>query len=367
MNEETQKFVPGLELSKLYYQKEIKPILDKNFPDLKYSAGLLGWGSEVLGYDTPISRDHHWGPRVLIFLSEKDFSASKEKISEALSENLPYKFLGYSTNFSKAEENGVRHPIDITSGSVNHMVNFFTTKSFFEMRLKFDPFQDISVIDWLTFPQQRLLEIVSGEIFHDGLDELNKMMEKFSFYPNDVWLYLLASQWTKISQEEAFVGRCGDVGDELGSQIVAARIVRELMKLCFLLEKKYAPYSKWFGTGFAKLNSAKELSPILRKVLLSESWKEREKFLSEAYEKVAELHNSQNITEPLPAKVSSYHGRPYLVIHADQFAEAVRSKIKDEDVKAIKTNIGSVDQFMDSTDVLSYPQIFKKLKIWSDD
>lgn len=361
------KFIPGLKLSHQFYEEAVRPILDRNFPDLKYSAGLLGWGSEVLGYDTPISRDHHWGPRVIIFLAEKDFLVSKEKISKVLSENLPYKFLGYSTNFSKAEENGVRHPIDISSGPVNHMVNFFTTQSFFEMRLKFDPFREISVIDWLTFPQQRLLEIVSGEIFHDGLDELNKMMEKFSFYPHDVWLYLVASQWTKISQEEAFVGRCGDVGDELGSQIVAARIVRELMKLCFLLEKKYAPYSKWFGTAFAKLNCAKELSPILKKVLLSESWKEREKFLSEAYEKVAELHNSQNITEPLPTKVSLYHGRPYLVIHADQFAEAVRSKIKDEDVKAIKTNIGSVDQFMDSTDVLSYPQIFKKLKIWSDD
>lgn len=367
MSEESQKFIPGLELGKLFYQKEVKPILDKNFPNLKYSAALFGWGSETLGYDTPISRDHHWGPKVFIFLSKADYPQFKEEVKKSLSENLPYKFLGYSTNFSESESNGIRHSIDISSGPVNHMVSIFTTKSFFEMRLKFDPFQKISVIDWLTFPQQRLLEMVSGEVFYDGLDELNKIREKFSFYPNDVWLYLLASQWTKISQEEAFVGRCGDVGDELGSQIVAARIVRELMKLCFLLEKKYAPYSKWLGTAFAKLNSAKELSPILRKVLLTETWKEREKFLSEAYEKVAELHNSQNITEPLPTKVSSYHGRPYLVIHADKFAEAVKAKIKDEDVKAIKTNIGSVDQFMDSTDVLSYPQIFKKLKIWSDE
>ena len=209
----SQKFIPGRELSKLFYQKEIKPILDKHFPDLKYSAALFGWGSETLGYDTPISRDHHCGPRVLIFLSETDHPVFKEKIDKALSENLPYEFLCYSTNFSKAEANGVRHPIAFTSGPVNHMVNIFTTKSFFEMRLNFDPFQEISVIDWLTFPQQRLLEMVSGEVFHDGLEELNKIREKFSFYPNDVWLYMLSSQCTKISQEEAFFGRCGDVGD----------------------------------------------------------------------------------------------------------------------------------------------------------
>ena len=98
--------------------------------------------------------------------------------------------------------------------------------------------------------------------------------------------------------------------------------------------------------------------------MLSASWKEREKFLSEAYEKVATLYNSQKITEPLPAKVSAYYDRPYLVIHADKFAEAIKNKIEDKDVKAIKTNIGSVNQFIDSTDALSYPKILKKLKVW---
>jgi len=29
---------------------------------------------------------------------------------------------------------------------------------------------------------------------------------KFSYYPDDVWLYLLACQWKKISDEEVFVG-----------------------------------------------------------------------------------------------------------------------------------------------------------------
>ena len=108
----------------------------KHFPDLKYSAALFGWGSETLGYDTQF-RGIIIGARVLIFLSETDHPVFKEKIDKALSENLPYEFLGYSTNFSKAEANGVRHPIAVTSGPVNHMVNIFTTKSFFEMRLNF--------------------------------------------------------------------------------------------------------------------------------------------------------------------------------------------------------------------------------------
>jgi hypothetical protein len=104
MNDD-QKFIPGLQLSELFYRDVIAPILKTHFPVLNYSAGLLGWGSEVLGYDTPISRDHHWGPRVLLFLSETDFEISREKISRVLSENLPYRFMGYSTHFGIPEAN----------------------------------------------------------------------------------------------------------------------------------------------------------------------------------------------------------------------------------------------------------------------
>jgi len=56
------KFVPGLKLSKLFYKSKVKPILSSAFPRVPHSAALIGWGSEVLGFDTHVSRDHHWGP-----------------------------------------------------------------------------------------------------------------------------------------------------------------------------------------------------------------------------------------------------------------------------------------------------------------
>src|SRR5204863_4867462 len=138
--------------------------------------------------------------------------------------------------------------------------------------------------------------------------------ERFAYYPRDVWLYLLAAQWKRISQEEAFMGRCGDVGDELGSRIVAARLVRDLIRLCFLMERQYAPYSKWFGTAFSRLRCAAELNPIFQEVLLSKNWKEREAQLSSAYQIVARMHNALGITRPLDTGVSYYYNRPYLVI-----------------------------------------------------
>ena len=94
------------------------------------------------------------------------------------------------------------------------------------------------------------------EVFHDGLDELESVRRKFHYYPRDVWLYQLAAQWIKIFEDREFVSRCGDVGDELGSMIIAARQVKNLMRLCFLMERKYAPYTKWFGTAFSRLAGA---------------------------------------------------------------------------------------------------------------
>ena len=128
------------------------------------------------------------------------------------------------------------------------------------------------------------------------------------------------------------------------------------------MERKYAPYSKWFGTAFSRLTIAEKLAPILRKVLLSESWKEREQNLSQAYEMVAEKHNTLGITDPLPTKVKEYYGRPYLAIGAEAFAQAIRTKITDPEVLAVKPNIGSVDQFIDSTDILEKPEMLKIFK-----
>jgi len=361
------KFIAGLKLCELFYQREIRPILSNELPNLSYSVALLGWGSEVLGFDTPMSRDHHWGPRLLLFLNQNDYSKLKDKITHTLSDRLPYEFLGYSTNYSVPDANRVRHALKIKHGPVNHMVQIFTLQSFFEARLGFDPTKKIEVTDWLTCPQQRLLEVVSGKVYHDGLSELRKVRKKLKFYPRDVWLYILAAQWAKISQEEAFVGRTGDIGDELGSKLLAARMVREIMKLAFLMEKQYAPYSKWLGTAFVRLKISTKLKPVLEEVLLAKKWKRRESTLAQAWSIVAKQHNALGITKPLPTKVTQYYGRPYFVIHGDSFAGAIREAIRDPKVKRLTANIGSIDQFIDSHDVIQQPSVGRRLGVVYED
>ena len=124
-----------------------------------------------------------------------------------------------------------------------------TLAGFFRHYIEFDISAEIEPTDWLTFGEQKLRTITAGEVFHDDLG-LEAIRTRFAYYPRDVWLYMLASGWQRIGQEEHLMWRAGYVGDEIGSTIIAGRLVRDLMRLCFLMERQYAPYPKWFGTAF---------------------------------------------------------------------------------------------------------------------
>ena len=353
-------FIPGLRLSRSFYLEAVKLVLDASFPDLQFSAALIGSGSEVLGFDAEMSTDHHWGPRVMLFLEEGDYQQYHKAIHEALRNELPTRFHGYSTNFTvpNAADNNVQLLKEVDHGPINHRVEILTIRGFFRGDLNFDIEESIEPADWLTFPSQKLRSITAGAVFHDGIG-LQAARDRFRYYPHDVWLYLLACGWNRIGQEEHLMGRAGMVDDEIGSAIIGSRLVRDVMLLCFLMEKQYAPYAKWFGKAFTQLKCAADLSPILGRVLLAEAWQEREKHLAAAYEYVAEMHNRLGITETLPARVSSFFGRPFLVIHlGGDFAEAIRMRVTDPVVRRIAERklIGSIDQISDSTDILSDPR-----------
>jgi len=357
------EFIPGLQLSELFYHNAVRPILDKYFPGLAYSAALIGSGSEVLGFDTPMSSDHHWGPRILLFLNDADYELYQQSIHDTLGDELPFTFRDFPTHFSdpNPNDNGVQLLQETTSRPINHRVETMTIPQFFKGAFALDYAQPIDATDWLTIPSQRLRAFTAGAVFHDDIG-LEVIRQQFHYYPHDVWLYLLAAGWTRIGQEEHFVGRTGYVGDDLGSQVIAARLVRDLMRLCFLMEKQYAPYPKWFGTAFSKLACAQHLTPIFRGVMLAESWREREQSLSQAYEALANMHSALGITAALPTKVSNFWGRPFKVIHAENFADAIKAQIKDEAVKNIPIDIGSIDQFSDSTDLLEHVELRGRLK-----
>ncbi|MCL4250939.1 MAG: DUF4037 domain-containing protein [Anaerolineae bacterium] len=358
-------FIPGRELSRLYFVEAVKPILDEAFPDLRYDATLIDTGSEVLGFDTPVSRDHGWGPRLRLFVSEADQPRVSAAVVACLRDRLPHEFRGYPTSFVKGDD-GSWMPDRRTGGPVDHRVSVTTMQTLLRADLNYawEPDAAISPQDWLTFPQQKLRVLTHGPVYHEGLGEVSAMRDAFHYYPRDVWLYLLAAAWTRIGQEEPFVGRTGQVGDELGSRIIAARLVRDLMMLCFLSERVYAPYAKWFGSAFVQLACASTLAPAFENVLAAHDWQARQAGLAEAFEHVARMHNALELTPLLTAQATPFYSRPFLVIHGDRFAEALVAAIEGEEVRRIADRmlIGALDQWSDSTDVREHSDLRPALR-----
>lgn len=358
-------FVPGLQLNEMFYREAVEPILASAVPELRYSAALIGHGSDVLGFDSERSTDHEWGPRLVVFLTDADHKSLATAISEVLSAKLPVEFRGYSTSFSEPDENRVRVMETGKPGHVHHHIYFQTLAHFTQQYLGFEPYHDLSSIDWLVTDQSALLEVTSGAVYHDGLGELIPLRERLRWYPHDVWLYMLASQWIRLAQEEPFPSRCGEGGDETGSRVNTARLVRDLMKLCLLMERRYAPYSKWFGTAFSRLKCAAELGPILRNALAGESWQARERHLCAGYQVAARMHNEMGVFKPQDIDTMSFHDRPYRILGAGRFAQAVRDEIRDERLRAIYDKvgpIGSINQYADSTDLLMRPDLRNRLR-----
>lgn len=347
-------FIKGRELSRRFYKQAVRPIMLNHFPNISHAAARVGGGSDVLGFDTAMSMDHDWGLRVKLFLREEDRHHAEE-IYNTLAHELPFEFLGLPVNYARHSDGTLNMELTTTKPQ-NIQIPILTVRECIQTHFDHDLNNPFTVIDWLTLSSQTFAEIVYAGVHVDEVGELTAIQEQFAWYPHDVWLYLMASSWARIGQEEHLMPRSGFVGDELGSAVIGSRLVRDMMFLCFLIERRYAPYPKWFGSAFQQLDCALQLTPILREVQQAATWSAREESICQAYTIAAEMHNALKLTDPLPTAPIAFHGRPFRIIGGDKFVDALVAKITDPEVKRIADMgmIGSLDHFSDNTNLRSY-------------
>jgi hypothetical protein len=338
-------FVPGVELSRSFYDEVVASIVG----DRAHAAVLLGYGSDVLGYDTERSTDHGWGPRLQILVADDHAVSDVEALRIVLDRELPETHRGWSVKFGWDDT------------PVQHHVAVVTIGAFFEHWLGFDPRLGLDVLDWIATPSQLLLEMTRGAVFHDDLGEITQVRADLAEYPHEVWLWMLACQWRRIDQEEPFIGRTAEVDDDLGSRVLTARLARDVMALCFLLERVYAPYPKWFGTAFDRLDAAQEVGPALRRALGAGTIADRESAFVEAVEAAARRHNALGVTEPVEPSARQFYARPFRVLGSARFVEACLTHVSDARLCALPL-IGGVDQWSDNTDVRSTPAVFRRAR-----
>ncbi len=236
----------GIEMAKAYYEAYGKPMLENDFPDLLplIAAGLFGEGSECLGYDDGISRDHDFEAGFCLFLPGEDIVDRRRAFElERAYAKLPKEFMGARRSMM-APVGGARRGVIRTS-------EFFINKVG-------SPDGALSLHAWLTLPEQSLLEATNGVVFYDGYGEITAIRQRLARYPEDVRRKKIAGHLLLMAQAGQYnymrLLRHGETG---AAQLAVTEFVRSATRVIFLLNGRYQPYYKW---SFRALRELPKLS-----------------------------------------------------------------------------------------------------------
>ncbi|CAN7378866.1 DUF4037 domain-containing protein [Terrabacter sp. LjRoot27] len=326
----------GAELSRSYSEQVVEPLVRGRWPGMPCAAASLGSGSDVLGLDDAMSRDHDWGLRLNLLVPHDLVPA----VDDHLAEQLPESFAGHPTRFATTWDPTVRHRVQVE-----------TARDLAVSRLGVDPTRDLTVDDWLRLTGQAVLEVTGGEVFVDDAGELDGIRRRLQWYPDDVWRHVVATDWARLAQELPFVGRTGERGDDLGSRVVAARLAGTAMHLGHLLERRWPPYAKWLGTSFTRLPRAGAAGEPLHAALAAGSWREREQGLVAALRVLNRVQGEAGLPT-VADPVEPFWDRPYRGVR-EAVVVVLEQGVEDPAVRALPRGVGSAEQWSDNVDVLT--------------
>lgn len=287
-----KKEISGLELSRCYYETYGKAMLKEQFPEYaeRVAAGLVGHGSECLGFDDMWSKDHDFGPGFCLWLTEEDYEKVGQKMREAY-EALPKAFMGY--------------PARNTSKRGGGRVGVLSIPGFYE--------EFTGNGAWSEMEDEKLAMAVNGAVFDDPLGEFSAIREQLqNGMPFAVWKRRLANAVALTAQAGQYnYGRCKKRNDIVAANLALDEFVREGMRTAYLLNRRYMPYYKWAWRGLENLERLSELKPLFEQVLSSEG--ERESVVEEICARLLEELKRQNLT---------YGEETFLELHVERILEA---------------------------------------------
>lgn len=247
----------GLELSKKYYEKYGKEMLEGKFYDkLTFLAvGLAGSGSECFGFDDEKSHDHDFEPGFCIFIPEEVIDEKTAFQLQREYDKLPSEFLGFEKSKMK--------PVGGNRRGVIRMGDFFKDRCG-------NPEGSLSVYDWLMVPEYALAEAVNGEIFFDNYGKLTEIRQKIARYPDEIRLKKLAGYLLTMAQAGQYnYYRCIERKEQAAAQMSVFKFVEAAFHVIFLLNYKYMPYYKWSFRALKELERLGNLYDSLEYLISS--------------------------------------------------------------------------------------------------
>jgi hypothetical protein len=278
----------GLEISRNFIDESLLPLLQKEIPEHYdcLAVAVIGTGSDVLGYDDQISRDHHWGPRANIMYLRQDAEDAAPKVKRILNETLPADYNGF--------------PVQVDIGNLTG-VCCCAVEDFFLRFLGTDRLPERET-EWLDLCEVDLFHVTQGTVVYDAAGELTRRRERLAYYPENVWRKRIADWCMYASGRDSpyNVYRISKRGDDLTCMIYLGQYLKRAMELCFALNREYSPYTKWLNRAYRNLPKYVDtIAPLLDEILPIEDWKGRVFKMVEANYAIADAIADLGLTEPV--------------------------------------------------------------------
>ena len=80
-----------MELCERFFFEVAQPVLKAHFPTLSYTAGLIGYGSDVLGYDDEVSTEitDYYGREIKVVFCDQIAEAVQETLNGTAFAHIP--------------------------------------------------------------------------------------------------------------------------------------------------------------------------------------------------------------------------------------------------------------------------------------
>lgn len=277
----------ALEISRRFCEQIVLPAIRDHHPELydRVAVGVAGTGSDVLGLDDEISRDHHWGPRAAVLLLDEDVGRHGLALREALTSACPPRFEGFEVHLDRSNRTGV------CVDAISSYLAWFLGRA----RL---PERDE---DWFGLCETDLLHVTAGAVFHDPAGRWSAIREALGYYPERVWHKRVADWCMYVTGRDApyNLHRVSLREDEPAAQVYFGQALRRTMELAFALERRYAPYPKWQYRLLRTLGGCvPRILPMLEKLVKPSAWKSRVDGLIEINHVFAQRLCELGLTEP---------------------------------------------------------------------
>jgi hypothetical protein len=236
------------------------PFLEQEFPELlkRIAAGRFG-GSDVIGADDQISRDHNWGPQFTLLLSANDFHEAGDTLSITLNQAAPKEWRGFHLN-GAGDKNVL---VECVPDSIQQSIGFSklpTVDSDWGLIVK-----DRAAGGFVEARESALYFLKHGAVWLDNNKEFSRWRSALDYYPENVWYGRLAEECFRVWQhgEYNFVQRIAKRGDPLAIALFLGQFTEGVMRLLLLLNKDYTPYRKWLAYVFRRLSDAESYASQL--------------------------------------------------------------------------------------------------------